>query len=65
MTKDEYVTFAIFILDHCHCPGLQHGTRQSERSFLNMIIADFVTLTNLGAVYLLNESADKCAIAQS
>jgi hypothetical protein len=30
-----------------------------------MIIADFVTLTNLGAVYLLNESADKCAIAQS
>jgi hypothetical protein len=41
-------------------PGLQNGTRRSECSFLN----DFVTLTNLNAVLLLDESTDKHAITQ-
>jgi hypothetical protein len=61
ITKEEYVTFAILVLGLC--PGLQHGTRQSKLSFLNMLLDNFVTLTNLDAVYLLDEATDKCALA--
>jgi hypothetical protein len=60
LTKKEYVTFAILVLG-LH-PGLQNGTRQSERSFLNMLLEFFFTLTNLDAVYLLDERTDNCAI---
>jgi hypothetical protein len=45
MTKEEYVTFAILVLGLC--PGLQHGTRQREHSFLNMLLDNFVTLPTL------------------
>jgi hypothetical protein len=61
MTKEKYVIFAILVLGLC--PGLQHGTRQCKLSFLNMILDNFVTLTNLDAVYLLDEPTDKHAIA--
>jgi hypothetical protein len=59
--KEEYTTFAVAVLGLR--PGLQHGTRQTERSLFNMLIDDFVTLTNLAAVYLLNEPTDKRALA--
>jgi hypothetical protein len=62
MMKEEYVTFAIIVLGLC--PGLQHGTRQTEHSLFNMLLDDFVTLTNLTAVYLLDEPTDKRALAR-
>jgi hypothetical protein len=61
MTKEEYVTFAIIVLGLC--PDLQHGTRQTGSSLLNMLLGDFVTLTNLPAVYLLDETTDKHPLA--
>ncbi len=61
MTKEEYVTFAIIVLGLR--PGLQHGTRQTGSSLLNMLLDNFVTLTNLTAVYLLDEPTDKRALA--
>jgi hypothetical protein len=57
MTKEEYTTFAVMVLG-LH-PGLQHGTRQTDRSLLNMFLDDFVTLTNRTAVYLFDEPTDK------
>ncbi len=57
MTKEEYATFAFIVFGLC--PGLQHGTRQTGRSVLNMLLDNFVTLTNLTAVYLLDEPTDK------
>ena len=61
MTKEECTTFAAIVL--CLRPDLQHGTRQTEHSLLNMLLDDVVTLTNLTAVYLLNEPTDKCTLA--
>jgi hypothetical protein len=61
MTEEEYVTFAIIVLGLC--PGLQHGTRQTGRSLLNMLLDNFVTLTSLAAVYLLDNPTDKRALA--
>jgi hypothetical protein len=61
MMKEEYVTFAVIVLG-LH-PGLQHGTRQTRSSLLNMLLDNFVTLTNLTAVYLLDEPTDKRALA--
>ena len=57
MTKEEYTTFAVMVLG-LH-PGLQHGTRQTDHSLLNMFLDDFVTLTNRTAVYLFDEPTDK------
>jgi hypothetical protein len=61
MTTEEYVTFADIVLGLR--PDLQHGTRQTGSSLLNMLLDDFVTLTNLTAVYLLDEPTDKRALA--
>jgi len=61
MTKEEYTTFAVTVLGLR--PGLQDGTRQTGRSLLNMLLDDFVTLTNLTTVYSLNEPTDKRALA--
>jgi hypothetical protein len=62
MTKEEYTTFAVTVLGLR--PGLQHGTRQTERSLLNMLLDDVVTFINLlAAVYLLDEPTDKRALA--
>jgi hypothetical protein len=61
MTKEEYVTFDVIVLGLR--PGLQHRTRQTGSSLLNMMLDNFVTLTNLTAVYLLDEPTDKCALA--
>ena len=61
--KKEYTTFAVTVLGHR--PGLQHGTRQTKCSLLNMLLDNVVTLTNLlAAVYLLDEPTDKHALAR-
>jgi hypothetical protein len=62
MAKKEYVTFAVIVLG-LH-PGLQHGTRQTGRSHLNMLLDNFATLTNNATVYLLNEPTDKHTLAR-
>ena len=61
MTKKEYTTFAVIVL--CLRPSLQHGTRQTKHSLLNMLLDDFVTLTNPTTVYPLDEPPDKRALA--
>ncbi len=61
MTKEEYTTFAMIVLGLR--PGLQHGTRQTKRSLLNMLLENFATLTNLTAVYLLDEPTEKHTLA--
>jgi hypothetical protein len=45
------------------CPGKQHGTEQSERSFMNMLLEDFVMITNLTAVFALNKPDNRPALA--
>ena len=62
MMKEEYTTIVLIVLS-LH-PSLQHGTRQTKQSLLNMLLNDFVTLTNLAAVYPLNEPTDKHALAR-
>jgi hypothetical protein len=62
MMANEYTTLFILVLSLC--PGLQHCTRQNEHSFLSMLLDDFVTLTILDAVSLLDEPTDKQAIAR-
>ena len=64
MTKEEYITFAFAVTLLGLHPGLQHGTRQTERSLLNMLLDNCVTLTNLAAVYLLDEPTDKHALTR-
>jgi hypothetical protein len=61
MTKEEYITFAILVLGLC--PGLQHSTRRGECSILNMLLDNFVTLTNLVAIYLLDKPTNKSSMA--
>jgi hypothetical protein len=63
MTADEYTLFALLVLGLR--PGKQHGTGRSERSFLNMLLENFVKISNLTAVLALNEPADQCALART
>ncbi len=62
MSKKECTTFAVSVQGLR--PDLQLGTRQTKRLLLNMLLDNFVTLTNLTAVYSLNEPTDKCALAR-
>jgi len=62
MPKDKYTSFAILMLGLY--PGLQKGTRWSKCSFLNIFIDNFVTLTNLDDVFLLDEPTEKQAITR-
>jgi hypothetical protein len=62
MTADGYTIFILLVLGLC--PGKQHGTEQSERSFMNMLLEDFVTITNLTTVFALNEPDNQHAIAR-
>jgi hypothetical protein len=42
----HYVTTLVTLVLRL-CPGLKHGTRRSKCSFLNMLLSNLVTLTNL------------------
>jgi hypothetical protein len=62
MSKGDYVLFAMLVLGLR--PGKMHGTLRSNCSFVNMLLKDFVSLTNLAAVFTLNESSDQRALAR-
>jgi hypothetical protein len=62
MTKEDYTTFAIVVLGVRQ--GATHGDRPSEGSFVNLLLCDYVCLTNLTAVFRLNENGDRRELAQ-
>jgi hypothetical protein len=47
-SQDKYHSFTLLLLGLR--PDKNHGTKQSESSFVNMLLEDFVSLTNLTAV---------------
>jgi len=62
MDKEEFHMFAQHVLGPC--PAKQHGTEPSERSLLNMLLEDFVVISNLTAVFALDEPDDRCTLAR-
>jgi hypothetical protein len=62
MMKEDYITFAIIVLGVC--PGKTHGDRLSKGSFVNLLLCVFVVLTNLTAVFTLNEPNDRRGLAR-
>ena len=62
MSKDDYTLFAMLVLGLR--PGKTHGTQRSNGSFVNMLLEDFVSLTNLTNVFPLNEPSDRKALAR-
>jgi hypothetical protein len=56
ITENKYTIFIFFVL-RLH-PNKQHGVKRNESSFVNMLLKDFVTISNLIAVFALNESDD-------
>jgi hypothetical protein len=45
-------------------PGRTHGDQPREDSFVNLLLCDYVVLTNLTAVFALNETSDSRGLAQ-
>jgi len=62
MDKDEFHMFAHLVLGLR--PPKQHGTAPSERSLLNMLLEDFVVISNLTAVFALDEPDDRRTLAR-
>ena len=62
MTKDDHVLFVMLVLGLQ--PGKTHGTQQSNSLFVNMLLEDFVSLSNLTNVFPLNGPSDRKALAQ-
>jgi hypothetical protein len=62
MMQDNYTTFAITVLGARH--GKTHAIRPSEGSLVNLLLSDYVVLTNLTAVFGLNEDGDRCELAR-
>jgi hypothetical protein len=62
MDKDEFRLFAQLLLGLC--PGKQHGTEASERSLLNMLLEDFVVISNLTTVFALDKPDDRRTLAR-
>jgi hypothetical protein len=56
MSQDEYVILTMLVLGLR--PGKMHGTKQSDNLFINLLLKDFVSISNLTAVFALNESTD-------
>ena len=63
MSRDEYNLFTLLVLGLR--PDKNHGTKRSESSFINMLLEDFVSLTNLTAVFALNKPTDRKMLALS
>jgi hypothetical protein len=55
MSQDDCVLVAIILVLVGLWPGEMHGTQCSNGSFVNMLLTDFVSLTNLTTVYTLNK----------
>ena len=60
MSQDQYNFFPLLVIGLQ--PDKNHGTKRSESSFVNMLLEDFVSLTNLTAVFSLNEPTDRKAL---
>ncbi len=58
---DEFHMFARLVLGLCL--HKQHGTEPNDRSFANMLLDDFVAITNLTAVFTLYKPDDRRALA--
>ena len=61
MTKEDYTTFAIIVLGVRQ--SATHGNRPGEGSFVNLLLCDYICLTNLTAVFKLNENGDRRKLA--
>jgi hypothetical protein len=62
MEKDEFYMFAQLVLGLR--PSKQHGTKPSERSLVSMLLEDFVVISNLTAVFALDEPDDRRTLAR-
>ena len=62
MDKKEFRMFALLVFGLS--PGKQHGTEPSECSLLNMLLEDFVAISNLTAVFALDEPDDRRTLAR-
>lgn len=62
MDDNEFKMFAHLVLGLR--PGKRLGNIPSESSFLNMLLADFVTITNTTAVFDLDEPEERRRLAQ-
>jgi hypothetical protein len=62
MDMEEFHMFAHLVLGLY--PAKQHGTEPSERSLLNMLLEDFVVISNLTAVFALDEPDDRPTLAR-
>ena len=61
MTKEDYTTFAIVVLGIRQ--GATHGNRPGEGSFVNLLLCDYICLTNLMVVFQLNKNGDRRKLA--
>ena len=62
MDNEEFDMFARLVLGPS--PGKQHGTKPSERYLVNMLLEDFVVITNLTAAFALDEPNDRRTLAR-
>ena len=61
MDNKEFDMFAQLVLGRS---GEQYGTKPNERSFVNMLLEDLVVITNLTAVFDLDEPNDRRSLAR-
>jgi hypothetical protein len=57
MTKEDYTTFARVV--RRAQKGTTHGKQLNEGSFVNLILCDYVCLTNLEAVFWHNKERNR------
>jgi hypothetical protein len=62
ITKEDYTFFAVVVLG-VH-PGKMHGDQPSNGSFVNMLLCNFMILTNLNAVFALDKPDNQRGLAQ-
>ena len=63
MTTKDYMIFSLIVLRTQR--GAKHyGEKPNDDSFLNMLLCDYVCLTNLSAFFRLNEEGTRQEIAQ-
>jgi hypothetical protein len=61
MSQDNYLVLPMLVLGLWQ--GKTHGTKQRDSSFVNMLLEDLVSLSNLTAVFTLDKLADQRALA--
>jgi hypothetical protein len=63
MTTTDYTTFALIVL-RTQKGASYYGKKPSEGTFINMLLCDYICLTNLLAFFRLNEEGTRREIAQ-